>query len=202
MGQYWGTRAAKIGTSFLRFAPLFDLFHLFCETDGNTFTLSFRYRIKFKHFVENKGQIFLNLFEGSPINTLISVYSDHVFVPWLFDSVPRGFFKIRENRQKYVDWLVDKVKLPPHKLQRSHFTQNHGGGLLQSSGGSPQQVIESLTSDSSFGLEERNSDHYVKPREYWVCLSRSSPSLLSGDIFYYYPFSLNSNASPTQLLFS
>lgn len=84
-------------------------------------------------------------YDGSPSKAVSSIYSDYPYVPWLFHKVPKGFFEIRENRQKYIDWLVERVSVQSlSDLKWDHFIENHGAGLLLSYGGSPQAVLKSL----------------------------------------------------------
>jgi len=76
------------------------------------------------------------------------------FLPWKFEAVPSGFWDRLENRKWYIDWLKVESKLLSEKeLQRKHFMDNHGRGLLSKYNDSPQDVLLSLNHAEKKGEE-------------------------------------------------
>ncbi len=55
--------------------------------------------------------------------------------PWRLARVPNGFWDIRENRVRYMDWLAVQcgIKKPAdwYEIRKRHFVQYCGGGLLR-----------------------------------------------------------------------
>jgi hypothetical protein len=106
-----------------------------------------------------------------------SVFSDHKFLPWLFRRVPYGYFEILGNRQKYIEWLKNTVDVETvDQLQKKHFIENQGAGLLHLYGDSPQGVLDSLRHSETSPTISSNRDHH--PRNYWVRRKCSSDSFV------------------------
>ena len=81
---------------------------------------------------------------GSP-HRILSETLDFDFKPWLFDSVPAGFFDSIENRKLYMEWLLKTVGAKsPNDLTLNHYLQNKGRSLVSRYGGSPQRILKSL----------------------------------------------------------
>jgi hypothetical protein len=133
----------------------------------DTFTsglLFLRYRITVKDFVSNHGRLFLeSQFEGSPFKAVMASFPDHTFLPWLFPKSPKGYFSLRENRRKYIDWLVKKVGAKsPSDLNWNHFIENNGTGLILAYGGSAQSVLASLSpNEEPISRKSRSLHHWV-----------------------------------------
>ncbi len=94
------------------------------------------YHLTRRHFEENCGNNLLKQFAGSPCLLLKDAYSRYPWKEWMFRRVPLGFWKRRENRRRYMDWLGKHLgyKTPEdwYQIRRSDFLQNYGGGLLAS----------------------------------------------------------------------
>ena len=60
--------------------------------------------------------------------------------PWLGSRVPNGYWDIRENRVRYLDWLGQRCGFAKpadwYNVRKRHFQDNCGGGLLHNSYGS------------------------------------------------------------------
>lgn len=119
-----------------------------------------RYGVTRQAFVRNNGYALLSKFGHSYSRALIAIYSDFEFLPWLFGKVAHGYFTVRENRVRYVEWLKRRTGLKESELQAKHFMENHGLGLLVTYGSSPERVLQSLRSD--------NLDPVKKSRRHWV----------------------------------
>ena len=62
------------------------------------------------------------------------VMLDRTWCPWIDGRVPNGFWDLRENRVRYLDWLGGQCGfLQPedwYQITKPLFKNNHGGGLL------------------------------------------------------------------------
>ena len=103
----------------------------------------FRYKVRRSDFIKNDGESLLaSQFNGSAALAVITVYSDHEYLPWLFPKTPNGYFSTVTNRKRYIKWLMDKIGVDSeNKFTWEHFNSNHGAGLLTLYGGSPQAVV-------------------------------------------------------------
>ena len=119
----------------------------------------------------------------------MAVYSDHGFLPWLFNITPKGFFLEKDNRLRFVEWLRIKVGArDPNDLKYEDFMSNHGGRLLALYGGSPQLVLDSLMENQS---EQGKGRRAQLPKNFWV------PFLFFNSVDYSaYPLSLVLNFEP------
>lgn len=55
------------------------------------------------------GDTFLSKYDNSLHKALSSLYPDHDWLPWAFESVPRGFWDILENQKKFLDWFAKEA---------------------------------------------------------------------------------------------
>lgn len=77
--------------------------------------------------MSNQGVGLLTYYENSYVYALQSAYPHQTFLPWLFRRVPHGFFKHRENRKLYIEWLAKKVGVEKlEDLTADHFAEHHG----------------------------------------------------------------------------
>jgi hypothetical protein len=62
------------------------------------------------------------------------VMMDNRVYPWLAGRVPNGFWDVRENRIRYMDWLARECHFQQpedwYEARKVQFKSNHGGGLL------------------------------------------------------------------------
>jgi len=69
------------------------------------------------------------------ITYLQLTYPSFEFKPWLFKMKPMGYWKKKENRVAYVLWVAKKLNIETidgwYQVNRSHFAQLQGAGLLQ-----------------------------------------------------------------------
>lgn len=49
------------------------------------------------------------IYHGSLFSALATVYPDHEWLEWMFQGVPRGFWKKQENTRRYFEWLGPKL---------------------------------------------------------------------------------------------
>lgn len=132
-----------------------------------------RYHVSSQHFKKNYGSGLLAQYNDSVSRLVSTIYSDYPYLPWKFTRAAKGFFEIRENRVRYVDWLRKELGFEHNdQLETGHFIANHGYGLLKMFGGSPRAVIESLSLSGAEGSSL--SDRSVRPSNYWVRSSHIS----------------------------
>lgn len=110
---------------------------------------------------------------------MAAAYPDHDFLPWMFERAAKGYFSLRENRIRYLEWLKERVGVTSlTELNANHYIENHGHGLLKIYNGSPQLLLDSLKEDVS-NLSDRNSVNSVMsnikglrrpkaPQKHWV----------------------------------
>lgn len=120
-----------------------------------------------KEFRNNGGYGLLIFFGGSPFKAISSIYPNYNLNSWLFDKTSTNYFKNKENKEKYIKWLSEKVGVKPGDLQAKHFMDNSGRSLLSLYNGSPQNILKSL--DSKFDSNEIKVLKSRKPRNFWVC---------------------------------
>lgn len=55
--------------------------------------------------------IVLRNFDGSIVTALLRLYPDYSWEPWRFQvgGVPSGYWKTKENRRRFFDWLANKL---------------------------------------------------------------------------------------------
>jgi hypothetical protein len=130
--------------------------------------------VRWKDFGDNSGWSLLHQYKNSVVKTVMAIYSEHEFMPWLFNSVSQGYWSIAENRRKYISWLVKKTGVEDElKLTRDHLLSNGGGGLLVQFGGSPQGILDSLISETKekpLESEPNSSERTRVSPNYWVLL--------------------------------
>jgi len=83
-----------------------------------------------------------NQYGGSPSAAVMSVYSEHAWLPWRFEKLPVGFFDEPLNVQRYLDWLLASSGVRDYAaLRTAHFARHGGLGVLRHFDGSPQRMV-------------------------------------------------------------
>jgi hypothetical protein len=85
--------------------------------------------------VARKGKgLLYNYYGGSLIKALHTVYPEYTLLPWLFERVPRNFWKDMGNQRKFFDWLAKELDiLTPsdwYRVSANAIVAKGGGGLL------------------------------------------------------------------------
>jgi len=93
------------------------------------------YRLKKNHFYEHSGGGLLERhYRGSPLAALQELKPTYDWKPWLFHFTPQGYWKVKKNRMKYMDWLGEQLGYQKaedwYQLTKQQFYDNHGGGFL------------------------------------------------------------------------
>ncbi|MCP6725940.1 hypothetical protein NL526_28175, partial [Klebsiella pneumoniae] len=66
-------------------------------------------KLSFDVFQKNYGSGLLQVYQQSPFTALLAAYPEHKWIPWKFDTLPRGFWKDEKNVRLYFDWLGSKL---------------------------------------------------------------------------------------------
>lgn len=94
------------------------------------------YAVTRHHIEGNHGNNLLKRFDGSPYQLLKDVYPRYDWKEWMFARVPYGFWRKRENRRRYMEWLGKRLRYRRpedwYRIRRSDFLENFGGGFLAS----------------------------------------------------------------------
>ncbi len=47
-----------------------------------------------------------NIYKGSTMNVITTVYKDHNWLPWKFKHVTKHFWLEMENQRNFLDWVA------------------------------------------------------------------------------------------------
>lgn len=106
------------------------------------------YGIKKSHFQENSGGGLLgSIYNHSPQCAVAELFPNFQFLPWMFTTVPQGYWQHTDNRLAFLIWLGEKKNVQSfadwQRLKRSDFKENGGAGLLNSYyDDSPEKAIQ------------------------------------------------------------
>lgn len=98
-------------------------------------------------FANGGGGLLATVYNFSPQAALIDYRPDYPWRPWLFYSVPKGFWRKQQNRIDYMSWLGAQLGLESREswntIRQKDFTENGGSGLLMNIyKGSPQRAVK------------------------------------------------------------
>lgn len=93
------------------------------------------YRITKNAFYKNRGGgLLANYFSDSPQRALNEYMPSECWLPWSFNSVPQSYWKLRENRMRYMSWLAEQLGIVSAEgwssVRAPDFHNRGGGGLL------------------------------------------------------------------------
>jgi len=86
-------------------------------------------------FYKNRGGgLLANYYRDSPFAAMREYKPRCEWKPWLFRSVPQGFWQSAGNRRAYMDWLGKELKCKQtsdwYRITKEDFYSHCGGGLL------------------------------------------------------------------------
>jgi hypothetical protein len=98
-------------------------------------TLEDWYKVSPKDIAAAGGSSLLNrAHDGSLAESLLKAYPDHNWHPWLFATVPMGYWEDNYNHRKFFDWLYVHLRLKSmsewHSVTKLQVQGNGGAGLL------------------------------------------------------------------------
>jgi len=80
------------------------------------------------------GGLLRNEYRSSVMRAVQDYLPGYDWKPWLFGGAPNGFWKVRENRCQYLDWLAQQLGIQEtqgwYSVTGADFFHHHGGGLL------------------------------------------------------------------------
>ena len=92
------------------------------------------YGVTRQDFERNFGNQLMKYYNGSPLAAAMDCFSNHNWLEWKFARVPAGFWKKKENRERYLDWLEEELKIRKpedwNRVRRADLKAHFGGGLL------------------------------------------------------------------------
>ena len=113
--------------------------------------------ITHRQIERRSGAGFIKQYQGrkNPLVKILEEYfPEHVFQPWMFQSAPQGYWKDRENRMQYMEWLGVKLGFTGHAdwygVSKNDFETNSGAGLTRYIGGVKKAVEDFLGATDSF----------------------------------------------------
>lgn len=77
-----------------------------------------------------------------------TIFSEHLWLPWKFQSVPNGYWAEKTNQRYFLDWLIQQLKIETiedlYKVTVQQIHEHGGRGLLRHYNDSPSFLISSL----------------------------------------------------------
>ncbi|WP_283432826.1 hypothetical protein [Neorhodopirellula lusitana] len=105
------------------------------------------YGLSKQDFTENGGAGLLgNHYDWSVVAAVREFRPSMNLHEWKFNSVPQGFWNVAENRERYMDWLGERLRIRTpelwYRISGKDIEQNYGGTLLTRFGGSVYRMVE------------------------------------------------------------
>ena len=76
----------------------------------------------------------MELYDNSVIKLITTIYNNYNWLPWKFKGIPKGFWKERENQNKYINWLSKELNINKYEdwynVTYKDFVNNNGIGIL------------------------------------------------------------------------
>lgn len=99
------------------------------------------YNVTNNDFTRNKGGAFLLHYRSSVSAAVMAYLPNHDWTPWCFKKIPKGLWKSRQNRRRYMDWLARQLDLKGpdgwYSVTQKDFLRHCGNNFLKLYGGSP-----------------------------------------------------------------
>lgn len=64
----------------------------------------------------------LQHFENSLVTALLEVYPQYLWLPWKFTKSPQHYWKKKENRRQYFDWIAEELQLNSAQVRYLPFS--------------------------------------------------------------------------------
>lgn len=110
------------------------------------------YKINRNDFKNNKGISLFGFYNFSPREVCKELYPKFEWMEWKFKNVPKNFWKSKENKLRYINFLGKKLNYNKmedwYNIGQKDFNMNYGGGLLTGEyGGCSYKAIINIFDD-------------------------------------------------------
>jgi hypothetical protein len=103
------------------------------------------YRVSNQDFRDRKGGAFLIHYDSTVSRAIMSYLPEYDWKEWMFDWIPKGFWRKKRNRKRYMMWLGKTLGLKSltdwYSVTGRDFQANYGGEFLEIFGGSPLEAL-------------------------------------------------------------
>jgi hypothetical protein len=106
------------------------------------------YKIKNEELCKERGGSLINLKYDYSVYNLLKATIEYEWIPWKFTNAPNKFWSGENkkiNATWYLNWLYNLLnyssKKDFYKLNKNHFNDNYGGGLLSKFGGKIMDML-------------------------------------------------------------
>lgn len=104
------------------------------------------YQVTNRDFAEHKGGAFLLHYHSTVSAAVMDYRPDFDWQEWRFGKTPKGFWKARRNRVRYMRWLGEQLGFKHaddwYRLTRQDIESHYGNQLVKFYGGSPQSAVK------------------------------------------------------------
>lgn len=111
--------------------------------------------------------VMLTHFHDSPTKALHTVYPEHKWLPWRFNSISHGFWEKVDNQRIYLDWLFSQLGYSNmddwYQLTQEHVMKHGGTRLLSFYNGSHSTALQSIYPQHEWMLWR----FHMLPQSYW-----------------------------------
>jgi len=127
------------------------------------------YKVTNATIVKYGGAGFLNVFDGSWINALNSLFPDHDWDPTKFVNTPRHLYTSEPNRRKLMDRIGRKLGIGENDyaawqdITSQQFIEAGGSALLASHNSSMSSLLQEIYPERTWEI----STFGRKPRNFW-----------------------------------
>lgn len=107
------------------------------------------YSVSQEHVNKNGGSALIRIYYGGSCGkALQTVYPEHDWLMWKFNSVPNRYWKEMENQVRFMDWLGVQLGFKTmddwYTVTQDDFQQNGGSGLSSFYDFSPSKILENV----------------------------------------------------------
>jgi hypothetical protein len=103
------------------------------------------YKVTHADIRANQGSGLMSRFRGSRVALLQDCFPRHEWKEWLFDQTSRDFWRSRENRRKYMEWLGVQLGFQSpddwYRVTLGDIRSHNGSGLDSLYGHSPAAMV-------------------------------------------------------------
>jgi len=104
------------------------------------------YQLNAQTLKDKHGHGLFNRYHCSVRALIADCFPDHDWKPWLFSTVPAGFWNQRENRLQYMAWLGHRLRFRKpedwYQVTTGQFSEHHGGSLISCYGNSRLALLQ------------------------------------------------------------